>query len=93
MMPGRRPAGAVQFGTASRRAMPYARRMRIDTMKMALGSAWLVGLGALALSSLVTSTSSRVLVFGFGLVPPVIMWMFWAPPTVSLSESINKARE
>jgi hypothetical protein len=67
--------------------------MRIDTMKMALGSAWLVGLGALALSNLITSASSRALVFGFGLVPVVVMWMFWAPPTASLSESINKARE
>ena len=67
--------------------------MRIDTMKMALGSAWLVGLSALALSNLVNSASSRALVFGLGLVPVVMMWMFWAPPTPSLSESINKARE
>jgi hypothetical protein len=67
--------------------------MRIDTMKAAIGSAWLVGLGAIALSDLATSAGSRALVFGFGLVPVVIMWMFWAPPTASLSESIKKARE
>jgi hypothetical protein len=73
--------------------MPYARRMRIDTMKAALGGAWLLGLGALVLSDLITSASTRALVVGLGLVPVVIMWMFWAPPTVSLSESINKARE
>ena len=40
-----------------------------------------------------TSGSSRVLVFGFGLVPIAIMWLFWAPPQASLSESIGKARE
>lgn len=67
--------------------------MRIDTMKAALSSAWLVGLAAIILSGLVSSGSSRALVLGFGLVPVAIMWMFWAPPTVSLSESINKARE
>jgi hypothetical protein len=67
--------------------------MRIDNMKAALGSAWLVGLCAIVLSGFVSSGSSRALIFGFGLVPIVIMWMFWAPPTVSLSESINKARE
>jgi hypothetical protein len=67
--------------------------MRIDTTKAALGSGWLVGLGAIVLSGLATSGSSRALVLGFGLVPVVIMWMFWAPPMVSLSESINKARQ
>jgi hypothetical protein len=67
--------------------------MRIDTMKATLGGAWLVGLGATALSDIFTAGSTRVLVFGFGLVPIAIMWMFWAPPEASLSESISKARE
>jgi hypothetical protein len=67
--------------------------MRIDTMKATLGGAWLVGLGAIALSDIFTAGSTRVLVFGFGLVPIAIMWMFWAPPEASLSESISKARE
>ena len=67
--------------------------MRIDFMKATLGGAWLIGLGAIALSDIFTSGSSRVLVFGFGLVPIAIMWLFWAPPQASLSESISKARE
>jgi hypothetical protein len=67
--------------------------MRIDTMKAALGSAWLVGLGAIALSDLVNTTGSRTLVFGFGLVPIAITWMFWTPPAASLSLAINRARQ
>jgi hypothetical protein len=67
--------------------------MRIDMMKATLGGAWLIALGAIALSDVVTAGSSRAILLGFGVVPVVIMWMFWTPPQASLSESINKARE
>ncbi len=73
--------------------MHYARGMQIDFMKASLGGAWLIGLGAIAVSDIFTSGSGRALVFGFGLVPIAIMWMFWAPPQVSLSAAISKARE
>ena len=63
-------------------------------MKATLGGAWLIALGAIALSDVVvTAGSSRALLLGFGVVPVVIMWMFWTPPEASLSESIAKARE
>ena len=63
-------------------------------MKAALGGAWLIALGAIALSDVVvTAGSSRALLLGFGVVPVVMMWMFWTPPEASLSESIAKARE
>jgi hypothetical protein len=68
--------------------------MRIDMMKATLGGAWLIALGAIALSDVVvTAGSSRALLIGFGVVPVVMMWMFWTPPEASLSESIAKARE
>ena len=68
--------------------------MRIDKMKATLGGAWLIALGAIALSDVViTAGSSRALLLGFGVVPVVMMWMFWTPPEASLSESIAKARE
>ena len=68
--------------------------MRIDMMKAALGGAWLIALGAIALSdTVVTAGSSRALLIGCGVVPVLIVWMFWAPPEASLSESIAKARE
>ena len=63
-------------------------------MKATLGGAWLIALGAIALSDVVvTAGSSRALLIGFGVVPVVMMWMFWTPPEASLSESIAKARE
>jgi len=63
-------------------------------MKATLGGAWLIALGAIALSDVViTAGSSRALLLGFGVVPVVMMWMFWTPPEASLSESIAKARE
>ena len=63
-------------------------------MKATLGGAWLIALGAIALSDVVvTAGSSRALLLGFGVVPVVIMWMFWTPPEASLSQSIAKARE
>ena len=68
--------------------------MHIDMMKATLGGAWLIALGAIALSDVVvTAGSSRALLLGFGVVPIVIMWMFWTPPEASLSQSIAKARE
>jgi hypothetical protein len=73
--------------------MDYPHCMRIDTMKATLGGAWVIALGALALSDLVTSTSSRALVVGCGLVPVAMIWTFWTPPQASLSESIARARE
>ena len=63
-------------------------------MKATLVGAWLIALGAIALSDVVvTAGSSRALLLGFGVVPVVMMWMFWTPPEASLSESIAKARE
>ena len=63
-------------------------------MKATLGGAWLIALGAIALSDVVgTAGSSRALLLGFGVVPVVMVWMFWTPPEASLSESIAKARE
>ena len=54
----------------------------------------MIALGAIALSDVVvTAGSSRALLLGFGVVPVVMMWMFWTPPEASLSESIAKARE
>jgi hypothetical protein len=68
--------------------------MHIDMMKATLGGAWLIALGAIALSDVVvTAGSSRALLLGFGVVPVVIMWTFWTPPEASLSQSIAKARE
>jgi hypothetical protein len=68
--------------------------MRIDMMKATLGGAWLIALGAIALSDVVvTAGSSRALLLGFGVVPLVIVWMVWTPPEASLTESIAKARE
>jgi hypothetical protein len=68
--------------------------MRIDLMKATLGGAWLIALGAIALSdTVVNAPSSRALLIGFGVVPVVILWMFWTPPAATLSESIAKARE
>ena len=63
-------------------------------MKATLGGAWLIALGAIALSDVVvTAGSSRALLLGFGVVPLVIMWMVWTPPEASLTQSIAKARE
>jgi hypothetical protein len=67
--------------------------MRIDMMKATLGSAWLIAIGAIALSDVVTADSSRAILLGFGVVPVVIIWTFWAPPEPSLSPSVNRARQ
>lgn len=63
-------------------------------MKATLGGAWLIALGAIALSdTVVIAGSSRALLIGFGVVPVVMLWMFWTPPEARLSESIAKARD
>jgi hypothetical protein len=68
--------------------------MRIDIVKATLGGAWVIAVGGIALSdTVVTAVSSRALLLAFGVVPVVVMWMFWTPPEASLSESIAKARE
>jgi hypothetical protein len=67
--------------------------MRPDTTKVTLGGAWLVAIGALALSGVVASGPSQAVLVVFGLVPVVVMWVFWNPPVASLSESIRKAQE
>jgi hypothetical protein len=67
--------------------------MRNDMMKATVGGAWLIGLGALALSDIVTANGSgRALVLGFGVVPVAIMWMLWNPVEPTLSAAIHKAR-
>jgi RND superfamily putative drug exporter len=66
--------------------------MSIDKTKATLGGAWLIALGAIALSETVfTADSSRALLLGFGVVPLAIVWMFWTPPERRLSESLAKA--
>ena len=61
--------------------------------KATLGGAWLIALGAIALSETVfTADSSRALLLGFGVVPVALMWMFWTPPEARPSESIAKPR-
>jgi hypothetical protein len=67
--------------------------MRLDTTKATLGGAWILTIGALALSDVAVSGTNRALLVVFGLVPVVVMWAFWNPPTLSLSESIRKAQE
>lgn len=67
--------------------------MRIDTIKAGLASAWVLALSALSLSGVVDSATGRASLLGFGLIPVVMMWWFWNPPTATLSESISKARE
>jgi hypothetical protein len=67
--------------------------MRIDMMKATAGGAWLIVLAALALSGVVANGSSQALLFGLGVVPVVILWMFWTPPEPTLAESIARARE
>jgi hypothetical protein len=68
--------------------------MRIDMTKATMGGAWLIALGAVALSETVfTADGSRALLLGFGVVPLAIVWMFWTPPVAILSPSIAKARD
>jgi hypothetical protein len=67
--------------------------MRIEAMKTSLASAWVLALGAVSLSGVIPSGAGRASFLGFGLVPVVMMWWFWNPPTATLSESISKARE
>ena len=93
MSPGGWAGTAVQMSTTRRRPIGYARRMRIDLMKATLGGAWLIGLGAIALSDISTAGNSRALVFGFGLVPVALMWLFWAPPEAILAPAVARARE
>jgi hypothetical protein len=67
--------------------------MRIDLMKATVVAAWLITLGAIALSDVVVADgSSRALLVSFGVVPMLVMSMLWASPEASLSESIAKAR-
>jgi hypothetical protein len=68
--------------------------MRIDMMKATLGGAWLIAVGAIALSeTVVYPGGSRALLLGFGVVPVALMWMLWTPPAAPrLSESIARPR-
>ena len=93
MSPGR--STATLYNSAQRwpGCLQYPCHMRIDMTKATLGGAWLIALSALALSGVVITARSWALLFGMGIVPVVIMWVFWAPPEASLSQSIAKARE
>ena len=86
---------AVQFRTPRQPADATSLAgMRIDTMKATLGGAWLIALGAIALSDVVSlPAAAGRCSSASALVPVVIMWMFWNAAHASLSESIGKARE
>ena len=67
--------------------------MRIDLTRVTVGGAWLIALAALALSDVAATGSHWALLFGLGVVPVVMLWMFSMAPDVRLAPSIAKARD
>ncbi len=72
--------------------MHYPCHMRMDLKKATLGGAWLIALG-IEISDVVVTGANWALVFGMGVVPAVIIWMFRTPPAAILSPSIAKVRQ
>lgn len=86
------PADAVSFRTALRHPHQYACLMRFEYLKAAIVAAWIVGIGALAVFSNMTSIGGWILIAGLALLPPVVILRLWGPPAETISESIRDVK-
>jgi HAMP domain-containing protein len=68
--------------------------MTVLNIKIALALVWVLSaITVLMGSAHLTSTTNRVALAMFGILPPLAMWFWWNDPTQSLSESIHQVRD
>ena len=79
------------FGTVSAGPHHYTRQMQFESIKALIVGAWVLGVGAIALSVNLTSTTGWSLLVGLGLLPPLILLRMWKQPEQTTSERIREA--
>jgi hypothetical protein len=67
--------------------------MRFEGTKTMLAAAWVSAICAVGVVANVPSGGGLALLAIFGVVPAVVLWLFWSGSPQTLSESIRKARE
>jgi ABC-type nickel/cobalt efflux system permease component RcnA len=68
--------------------------MKLQQIKTVLAAVWVFAVIVVFIGSAhATSTSDRLLLVAFALLPPVAMWLWWQDPSQTLSESIHGVRD
>jgi len=68
--------------------------MKLQRIKTAIAAVWVLSAIVLLIGSAhVTSTTDRMVLTLFGILPPLAMWFFWNDPSQTLSESIHVVRD
>lgn len=65
--------------------------MQLESIKALIVGAWVLGVGVIALSVNLTSSTGWSILVGLGLLPPIIMLRMWKQPEQSTSERIREA--
>jgi hypothetical protein len=81
----------VLFGTVSGDPHLYTRQMQLESIKALIVGAWVLGVGAIALSVNLTSPAGWSILVGLGLLPPIILLRMWQQPEQTTSERIREA--
>jgi hypothetical protein len=66
--------------------------MSLQHMKAALAVVWLVGALVFFRAALFPSVMDGFLIAAIGIVPPIVLWLWWNDPSPTMSESIQEAR-
>ena len=66
--------------------------MRLQTIKMTIGAAWVVIAIIVGIVAGVSSSGGLLALVALGLLPPLAMLLLWNDPDPTMSESISKAR-
>ena len=66
--------------------------MRLQTIKMTIGAAWVVIAIIVGIVAGVSSSGGLLALVALGLLPPLAMLLLWNDPGQTMSESISKAR-
>ena len=64
--------------------------MQREHVKTAIVGGWVLGLGTIAVSFGAGSATGWMLLFGLGLLPPLLLFRMWPQPAPTMSGSIRE---
>ena len=64
--------------------------MQFEHMKILIVAGWLLSVSVVAVSLNVGSATAWLLLFGVGLLPPMMLFRVWRQPMQTMSESIHE---